>query len=168
MPDLREQLQDFFHGRVCLMGLGNPDHGDDAVGVRLAEKLAAAGVPGVVVAGTTPERFLLRVADDGCDHLVFLDAVDFGGAPGAVVLLDEPAMAARFPQISTHKLSLGLLAKWATANGAGRAWVLGVQPASLRPAAALTPPVQATLDLLHELLCAAARPAGSRLAALNA
>ncbi len=77
-------------------------------------------------------------------------------------------MAARFPQISTHKLSLGLLAKWATANGAGRAWVLGVQPASLRPAAALTPPVQATLDLLHELLCAAARPAGSRLAALNA
>ena len=159
MPDLRARLQDFFRGRVRLMGLGSPEHGDDAFGVRLAEKLAAAGVPGVIVAGTTPERFILRVADDGCDHLVFLDAVEFGGAPGAAVLLDAATMTARFPQISTHKLSLGLLAAWTTANGATRAWVLGVQPGSLQPAATLTPPVQAALDALHELLCDAARPA---------
>ncbi len=167
MPDLRAHLRDFFQGRVCLMGLGNPDHGDDAFGVRLAEQLAAAGVPGVIVAGTTPERSIVHVADDGCDHLVFLDAVDFGGAPGAAALLDAATIAARFPQISTHKLSLGLLAAWATANGATRAWVLGVQPASLQPAAALTPPVQAALEVILELLCDAARPAAPRLASLN-
>ena len=39
MPDLREQLQQLFQGRVCLMGLGNVTYGDDGIGVRLAEEL---------------------------------------------------------------------------------------------------------------------------------
>jgi hypothetical protein len=39
MPDLREQLQQLLEGRVCLMGLGNVDYGDDGFGVRLAEEL---------------------------------------------------------------------------------------------------------------------------------
>ena len=43
MPDLREQLQQLFQGRVCLMGLGNVAYGDDGFGVRLAEELKAEG-----------------------------------------------------------------------------------------------------------------------------
>jgi hypothetical protein len=92
------------------------------------------------------------VADEEYDHVVFLDAVEFGGAPGSVVLLDASEMAARFPQISTHKLSLGLLAKQAEANDKTRAWLLGVQPQSLKPGEDLTPTVRATLELLLELL----------------
>ena len=57
-------------------------------------------------------------------------------------------MVARFPQISTHKISLGLLAKRAEANGTTKAWLLGVQPESLKPGEELTPAVQATLELL--------------------
>ena len=34
MPDLREQLQQCFQGRVCLMGLGNVQYGDDGFGVQ--------------------------------------------------------------------------------------------------------------------------------------
>ena len=41
MTDLREQLQHCFRGRVCLMGLGNVDYGDDGLGVYLAESIAA-------------------------------------------------------------------------------------------------------------------------------
>jgi len=152
MRDLREQLELCFQGRVCLMGLGNTDYGDDGFGVRLAESLAEAGVPDVVVAGTTPDRFVGRVAGEGFDHLIFLDAVEFGGAPGSVVFLDAGEMAARFPQISTHKISLGLLAKWAEANGSTRAWLLGVQPQSLKPGANLTIMVRNTLDVLAGLV----------------
>lgn len=152
MPDLREQLEVCFQDRVCLMGLGNTDYGDDGFGVRLAETLAAAGVPDVIVAGTTPDRFVGRVAGGGFDHLVFLDAVEFGSAPGSVVFLNAEEMSARFPQISTHKISLGLLAKWIEANGSTRAWLLGVQPESLKPGAGLTPTVQRTLEALVELL----------------
>jgi hydrogenase 3 maturation protease len=113
------------------MGIGNVAFGDDGFGVRLAEKLVEAGVPNVVIAGNTPERFVGRVAEGNFDHLIFLDAVDFGGAPGSVVWLGADEMVARFPQLSTHKISLGLLARWAESNGSTKAWLLGVQPESL-------------------------------------
>lgn len=159
MKDLRRQLEESVKGRVCLMGLGNLDYGDDGFGVRLAEELLEASVPDVIVAGTTPDRYIGRVADGGFDQVVFLDAVDFDGAPGSAVFLSADEMAGRFPQISTHKISLAALAKWVEANGTTRAWLLGVQPESLRPpgigSAApprLTPAVQTTLEVLRDLL----------------
>jgi hydrogenase maturation protease len=160
MLDLREQLQQLLQGRVCLMGLGNVEYGDDAFGVRLAEELKSEGrtpksegnPSQVILCGMTPERFIGLVTDEGFDHVVFLDAVEFGGPPGSVVLLDSNEMAARFPQISTHKISLGLLARQVESNGQTRAWLLGVQPESLRQGEQLSPTVQATLELLLGLL----------------
>lgn len=157
MADLREQLEQLFRGRVCLMGLGNLDSGDDGVGVRLAEALKAEGLSHVISAGARPERYVSQVAEAGFDNLIFLDAAEFGAVPGSVVLLNSEEMAARFPQISTHTLSLGLLAKGAEANGKTKAWLLGVQPESFRAGESLTTAVQATLQLLLELLTEEAR-----------
>jgi hydrogenase 3 maturation protease len=155
MPGLREQLEQCLTGRVCLMGLGNVDYGDDGFGVRLAADLAASGLPEgwqAVVAGTTPERVIGRPVANGCEHLVFLDAVEFGGAPGSAVFLDSKEVAARFPQVSTHKISLALLGLWAESNGTTRAWLLGVQPESLNAGQPLTTTMQETLEALRELL----------------
>jgi hydrogenase 3 maturation protease len=152
MPDLREHLQQCFQGRVCLIGLGNVDYGDDGFGVRLAEELNAEDRGDVINVGTSPERHIGRVADERFDHVIFLDAVEFGGAPGSVVFLNSDEMAARFPQISTHKLSLGLLARQIEANGRTKAWLLGVQPASLKPGEPLSPTVRVTLEALLQLL----------------
>lgn len=151
MSNLREQLEQRLAGRVCFMGLGNGEYGDDCFGVRLAEELKAAGVPDVIVAGTAPDRWISRVA--GFDHIVFLDAVEFGGAPGSAVFLDSAEIAARFPQISTHKISVGVLARWVELGGRTKAWLLGVQPESLKPSPQLTPTLQLTLGALRELLC---------------
>ncbi len=198
MPDLREQLHHCFQGRVCLVGVGNVDWGDDGFGVRLAEALGKSelrnsksetnpnveirnhhtdadvsdcgfrdcfglrisdfGFASVIVAGTTPERVIGRLAEAGFDHLVFLDAVEFGAAPGSVTFLNAEAIAARFPQVSTHKLSLGLLAKMVEADGLTKVWLLGVQPESLKAGEGLTPAVQRTLEVLRDLL--AEMPAG--------
>jgi len=149
MPTLRQQLERSLGGRVCLMGLGNPDYGDDGFGVRLAEKLIDAGVPNVVVAGVTPDRWITQLSS--FDHVVFLDAVECGAVAGDVVFLDSAEMAARFPQISTHKISLGGLAQWIEANGKTQAWLLGVQPESLQ-SLQLSSPVQKTLEALRELI----------------
>jgi hydrogenase maturation protease len=152
MPDLREQLGECFQGRTCLMGLGNIDYGDDGLGVRLAEKLAASGVPDVIVAGTMPERFIDSATAAAFDYLVFLDAVEFGAAPGAVVFLDAEEMAARFPQVSTHKISLGLMAKLVEEKGQTRARLLGIQPESLKSSGELSNVARETVDLLCELI----------------
>jgi len=67
MGDLAKELRERLRGRVCLVGIGNPDLGDDGFGVRLAEVMRAAGHPDVVVAGTTPERWAARLAEEGFD-----------------------------------------------------------------------------------------------------
>jgi len=154
MKDLRQQLEQSLQGRVCFLGLGNVDLGDDGLGVRLAEQLQAAGIPDIIIAGATPDRWIGRFIDRKFDHFVFLDAVEFGGAPGAAVFLDSGEIAARFPQISTHKISLGILARWIESGGTTQAWLLGVQPESLKPTLQLTPTMQTTLEALRELLCA--------------
>jgi hydrogenase 3 maturation protease len=152
MPDLREQLQQCLNGRTCLIGLGNEDYGDDAAGLRLAEELIGCGMPDVVIAGTRPESSISRACGEGFEHIVFLDAVEFGGAAGSVVFLDSSDMAARFPQISTHKISLSVLAMWAEASGTTKAWLLGLQPESLKPGRELSEPVRTTLGILKELI----------------
>jgi len=150
MPNLREQLEQNLSGRVCCLGLGNTDYGDDGFGVRLAEQLIAAGLPDVIIAGTTPDRWLGQVTD--FDHVLFLDAVDWGGTPGSAALMNSTEITSRFPQVSTHKISLGLLAKWVEENGTTKAWLLGVQPASLRPSPSLTPTIETSLQALAEML----------------
>jgi hydrogenase maturation protease len=152
MPGLREQIQSSLCGRVCFIGLGNVDGGDDGFGVQLAGALARAGAPDVAIGGTAPEQLAVRCADQKFNHLVFLDAADFGAAPGSVVFLNSQQMAARFPQISTHRLSLGMLAQCVESGGTTRAWLLGAQPASLKPAPALSPALQTTLAILAELI----------------
>jgi len=172
MASLKEQLPSCLQGRVCLVGVGNPAYGDDGVGVRLAEILKSEvrsptsdvrsdtarsdasefGVRSVIVAGTTPERWLGRLADGGFDTVLFLDAVEIGSAPGSVVLLSADAMTARYPQVSTHRLSLGLLGRLLEAGGRTKVWLLGIQPESLRQGTVLSRSVAATVDYLAVLL----------------
>jgi len=149
MPDLREQLRQILQGPACFMGIGNADYGDDGFGVYLAQGLMDAGVPDVIIAGKNPERWLGQLS--GFDHVIFLDAVELGTDPGAVVLLDSTQMAVRFPQLSTHKISLGLLSQWIEGNGNTRAWLLGTQPESLK-GLQLSPALQKNLELLSRLL----------------
>jgi hydrogenase maturation protease len=102
-------------------------------------------------AGLQPERCLHRLAGR-YDHVVFLDATDFGGAAGDVVFLAGSEIRARFPQISTHRLALGMLAAWVESDGRTRAWLLGVQPANLGFGARMTPAVAASVEVLAGIL----------------
>ena len=148
--DLREQLAHCLQGRVCFVGVGNSDFGDDAFGVVLARELQAAGVGDVIEAGANPERWMGRL--EGFDHVVLLDAVEFGAAPGSVVFMDAAEIAARYPQVSTHKISLGLLARWIEADRKTQAWLIGAQPQSLKAGRPLTTVLQSTLEAMRDVL----------------
>lgn len=165
--DLADDLRTRLTGRVAVVGIGNPDLGDDGAGCRLAEALAARGVPEVLVAERTPERLLGPLRRGGYDRILFLDAVEIGAPPGAAGLLEGTGLAARHPQLSTHKLSLGTLARLLEAEAGPRVLLLGIQPGSLRPGAGLSEAVAVTVGLLADLLadllpsgCAAAAPGG--------
>ncbi len=157
MSDLRQQLTTELRGRVCWVGLGNTDHSDDGFGVYLAERLFEAGFPDVVIAGNAPDRYMGEITARGFDHVVFIDAVEFAGSAGSAIFVNASEIVSRFPQISTHKISLSLLAQWIEGSGKARAWLLGVQPRSIARGEKLTPTLQTTLTALFELLSGLSR-----------
>ena len=152
MDDLRQQLATTLQGRVCWVGLGNPDYSDDGFGVRLAERLFEAGLPDVVIADNVPDRYMGEITARNFAHVVFLDAVEFGGASGATIFVNANEIVSRFPQISTHKISLGLLAQWVESGGTTKAWLLGVQPRSIARGGEISPVIEKILEALGDLL----------------
>jgi len=172
MEGLGQKLQRTLQGRLCVMGVGNVDYGDDGFGVYLAEELLAAGVSDVIVAGIEPDHYLGQIAEQGFDHLLVIDATNFSHEPGTVVFLDASEIEAAFPQISTHKISLGVLAKVVEQTGT-KVWLLGVQPQSLEPGEDLSATMKTSMEIIQQLLrdvrlCQAAQKRSLREAKVNA
>jgi hydrogenase maturation protease len=160
MQDLKDELRQCFMGRVCLMGVGNVDYGDDGFGAILSEKIKEhfkssenGKHHGVFNSGTMPERFIEPIVEKNFDHLIFLDSTEVGAEPGAVVFLNAEEIMSIYPQISTHKISLGLIAKLVSGNGKTKTWLLGVQPGSVMMGQGLTEEVKGTVEILEGILC---------------
>lgn len=133
-------------GKVCWIGIGNTQRGDDGVGPALIERLANQGWQ-TVDAGVAPENHLEKVVNTRPDTLLLVDAADWGGRPGAVQLL-EPGDAAAL-SLSTHALSLDLVAAyWAERLPQARIHLLAIQPGSLEWEPALSPAVADTVNQL--------------------
>ncbi|MFB3904725.1 MAG: hydrogenase maturation protease [Acidobacteriota bacterium] len=150
--DLRADLVSKLAGRTCVIGIGDSRWGDDGLGVELAQSLEDAGCPNVVLAGSTPESWIDWIRKGGFENVLLLDATDFPGEPGSVVFLESAQLESRYPQVSTHKLTLGTLARLIEDQAPTRVWCLGVKPASLAAGSGLSAPVRTTLGLLKELL----------------
>jgi hydrogenase maturation protease len=133
MLDLQAQLQSLDLSSTLWIGVGTSHYADDAAGLVLAQLLIDSHIPHVVLAGANPERWISAADRFPFREVVFLDAVELGVNPGSVVFLGAEEMIARFPQVTTHKLSLGLLARCVESQGQTRAWLLGIQPHSLQP-----------------------------------
>ena len=153
MHDLREQIHSALRGRVCFMGLGNTDRR------RRRLRGAAGGIARNASASLTwssPAPFLniwlavMRIQGS----TIWSSSMPWISArqPGSVVFLNSAEMAARFPQVSTHKISLGMLAKCVENGEITRVWLLGAQPASLQPGPELSPAIQTTVDILADLI----------------
>ena len=136
-------------GKTAFIGVGNVDRADDGAGVVFAKRLEAAGRMHIFIGGTTPERVVSLTINQGFDHVVFLDAVSAGTTPGAAVILDAKEMTSRYPQVSTHKISIGTLAQIAVAGSQTTAWLLGIEPKSIAlGTVGLSPEVEDTINKL--------------------
>jgi len=135
--------------RRLVVGLGNRDRGDDAVGPRVAERLRGrlpAGVDLVVHAGGGLD--LLEVWE-GCSEVVVVDAVRGSGPAGDVVRLDasrEPVASTVAPA-SSHGIGLAEAVELARSLDRlpERLIVVGVEAGSFEPGAALSPALEHAL-----------------------
>ena len=168
-----DRLEAHLVGRVCVVGIGNRLAGDDGAGSAVAERLAdglrsptarcaesdarvgllAGRVAGRVIdAGIAPENHLEPIVRSGADTILLFDAVDFGGEPGSVRLLDPRALAGG--GLSTHALSLRLVCEYLCARSPARVVLLGIQPGQLRLGRALSDAVASAVEAVASRLVA--------------
>jgi hydrogenase maturation protease len=153
-------------GLTLLIGVGNPDRGDDAAGLAVARRVRAAAPAGVRVSELDGDQLKLLDAWDGADDVWVVDAVCSGGEPGAVYRFDAACpLGARFRHCGTHTFSLADVIELARALGRlpGRLVGYGIEGASFAIGTALSPEaetaVQAvTRHILGELAATGQRP----------
>jgi len=141
---------------VLVLSVGNLLLGDDGVGLRLLERLEAAGNEGVeFVDGGTQGLALLGCLEDR-EAVLVLDAVGLGAEPGTVHLLKgEEVERLRARRASTahegNALELLETARMLGLGGKDLA-VVGIEPASVRTGIGLSTPVERSMG--EALACA--------------
>jgi hydrogenase maturation protease len=138
---------------LLVIGLGNPLMGDDGVGWRVAERLAAdPRLPAdaeAVCGGTDLLRCAAQI--EGRRRVILVDAVEDDGPPGTVSLADEDAADLRQP--GAHELSAAQAVQLLRLTMPVPFKLLGVSVSSARMSEELSPPLAARLpDILDRVI----------------
>ena len=131
-----------------LLGIGNPRHGDDALGPVFARAFRHPDWR-CIHAGTAPENFTGVVRRLHPTVLVLLDAAELDLPPGSIRELQPAEIGSA--DFGTHAGSIGHLARYLS-DCAERIHIIGIQPADTTPGHRLSPPVRAALHSLPRLL----------------
>jgi len=104
---------------ILVIGIGNPDRGDDAIGLAVAKALTAAAGPGVRVTGHRGDAADLVDRLAGAAAAVLVDAAVSDAAPGSFRRIDvhREALPASWFTGSTHGLGLAAAIELARALG---------------------------------------------------
>lgn len=136
--------------RIVVLGVGNILLTDEGVGVRAVEQLGhdyrLPPEVEIIDGGTTGMEMLEDLS--GVDHLIIVDAVRSGKPPATMVRIAGDDVPVFFKtKLSPHQIGLSdVLATLAfMGEQPGSITVIGVEPASLGTAMALSPQVEALL-----------------------
>ena len=140
---------------VLVLGMGNILLEDEGLGVRALERLQRdyefPTEVELLDGGTTGMGLLDDIA--GREHLIVLDAVQNGEAPGTLVILRQDEVPAYFGlRVTPHQLGLSdvLATLELTGDRPAGVTVLGLVPASLEMSLELSEPIQGRLEELVE------------------
>ena len=97
--------------RLVILGIGNEDNGDDAVGLYVLTQLQKEKLPKWVTnfyCERVPEHFLGKISNIEPNRIIVLDAADMKEIPGAIAIFSKEAVSSGY-HLSTHTLSLTML-----------------------------------------------------------
>jgi hydrogenase maturation protease len=142
---------------ILVIGIGTPDHGDDAAGLLVAERVRAATSPRTVtVRELVGDQLGLLDLWTGAREVYVIDAVCSGGPAGTVYRFDgAQRLTAEFKNPSTHAFSLADVIELARAMDRlpPRLIGYGVEGAHWELGALVSPPVMDAVDALTRRLC---------------
>jgi hydrogenase maturation protease len=136
-----------------VIGLGNPDRGDDAVGVQVARQVAAERLDVLALEFDDPSEAL--DAWDLGDTVIVADAISSGGAPGDIHVVDvieQKLPAGNWSAGGTHALGLAAVVELARSLDLlpKRLVVVGIEAGQFHHGAPLSEAVQAAVPTATE------------------
>jgi hydrogenase maturation protease len=153
---------------ILVLGVGNILMTDDSVGVRVVEEIGRMfDIPdGVEIldGGTSGIELLTHIRDK--THLIVIDALKCGRAPGTVVRVEGEDMPAKFmTRISPHQLGLSDLLAAAKLTGEipARMVLFGIEPKRIELGLGLSDEVKAGFEKLVEIVVDEIRNAGFQM-----
>ena len=135
---------------MAVVGVGDVRRGDDGVGPLVIQLLAEAGVECVIDSGASPELDTWRLRGLAPDAVLFVDAVDFGGAPGDAALLSPSDL--RTSGFDTHRAPLKLTMEYLERELQCRCFLLAIQPRDVRHGAPMSGEVKRSVENLAGVL----------------
>lgn len=145
------KLKNRLQGKVSVVGIGNPLRGDDGIGPEIIKRLNNP-LPRLLLfdVGETPENYLGRIVKQKPDTIVLIDAVDFGSSPGTIKIIEKGDI--RNESLSTHNVSLNLVAKYLQKETSADVFLLGVQPKTTEFGREISQPVREGLEKIVRML----------------
>jgi hydrogenase maturation protease len=141
---------------ILVIGIGNPDRGDDAAGLEVARRVRESTRPGEVTVRELPGDQLALIDEwAGATRVYVVDAVCSGGMPGTVYQFDATdALTERFQHRGTHTFSLADVIELARALGRlpGQLTGYGIEGASFAIGDSLSAEAAAAVDNVASML----------------
>jgi hydrogenase maturation protease len=138
---------------MLIIGCGNQQRGDDAAGLRVAEKLRKLGIKADTCAGQAAD---LIEAWAGADDVIVVDAVVTGAPVGTVRTWDarQPLISGKVPA-STHGLGVAEAIELSRALGRlpARLQVYGIEGQRFEQGAEISPELDSAIEeVVHRIV----------------
>lgn len=150
--------------RIAILGIGNELRGDDGLGPFFIKRLktqfkknAFESFPFLLLdVGNIVENYLESVISFCPNVIIFVDAIDFndGSPPGTAKLISADRLNIENRTLSTHTLSLGLVAEYLKNETQADIFLLGIQPKNIKLGSCLSKEVSKSIEKLVELFTA--------------
>ncbi|MCK4513328.1 hydrogenase maturation protease [bacterium] len=150
MHALFEKLQAVIDGDVIVLGVGNTMRADDGAGCLVAGRLAESYPERAFDVGQTPENYVGPIRRAEAGTLIFVDAADFGGAPGEIRLVTPDDIGGLM--IGTHSAPLGLFMKALSEDMSSKAELIAIQAANTALDGELTSEVALAIGTVTDVL----------------
>ena len=137
-------------GLTLILTVGNPMRRDDGVGPYIASKLSFVPNRTVMEGGMHPENQLDDITRLNPSRILILDAADFGGSPGELRLIETESIPET--SLSTHAISLKVIAKILNDDTGAEIVFIGIQPQNVSFGEGLSPRVRHAADKLIQWL----------------
>lgn len=138
---------------AIVIGLGNPDRGDDAVGVQVAREVAAERLDVLALEFDDPSEALDAWGPE--DTVIVADAISTGGVPGDIHVVDvveQKLPAGNWSAGGTHALGLAAVVELARTLDLmpRKLVVIGVEAGQFEHGAPLSDAVRAAVPAAAE------------------